>query len=187
MNELLSGTAQRDTDPAGSLVDADMGAWYTWINLQRLNGADQSAFVAWFEGMSKPLPLGRRSRREQKKTRLPLTIGHFRQDRTGTVGLIKQSDRIVSAISGCSKWNPAFSVAAGITRKLVNRNSAISPKIRAHGEFRSRQRCGSVQRCDRVHSVNCEFVNGCGLLPFNTPSIAVLSAANRNSFTRSST
>lgn len=37
-------------DPAGSLVDADMGAYYTWINLQRLSGADDAMFLAWFEG-----------------------------------------------------------------------------------------------------------------------------------------
>jgi hypothetical protein len=27
-----------------------MGAYYTWINLQRLSGAGQSCFIAWFEG-----------------------------------------------------------------------------------------------------------------------------------------
>ena len=48
-DEELSGIQQRAVlDPAGSLVDADMGAYYTWINLQRLPG--DSSFVAWFEG-----------------------------------------------------------------------------------------------------------------------------------------
>jgi hypothetical protein len=48
-DEELSGVQQRTVlDPAGSLVDADMGAYYTWINLQRLPG--DSSFVAWFEG-----------------------------------------------------------------------------------------------------------------------------------------
>jgi hypothetical protein len=37
-------------DPTGSLVDADMGAYYTWINLQRLSGANDAMFLAWFEG-----------------------------------------------------------------------------------------------------------------------------------------
>jgi hypothetical protein len=36
-------------DPHGSLIDADMGAYYTWINQSRLAGADQSRFLAWFE------------------------------------------------------------------------------------------------------------------------------------------
>lgn len=50
MNELL-GEHQRppDPDPRGSLIDADMGAYYTWLNQQRLPGDDQAAFLACFE------------------------------------------------------------------------------------------------------------------------------------------
>ena len=51
MNELLSdSSAPPKLDPLGSLVDADMGAYYHWINQQRLPGAAQSVFIAWFEG-----------------------------------------------------------------------------------------------------------------------------------------
>lgn len=53
MNELLS--TKRDNpelDFTGSLIDADMGAYYHWINQQRLPGAEQSAFLVWFEGHS---------------------------------------------------------------------------------------------------------------------------------------
>ncbi|MGA8042574.1 MAG: hypothetical protein WCA37_07215, partial [Terracidiphilus sp.] len=51
MNEMLSNANPHPTlDPLGSLVDADMGAYYNWINQQRLSGAQDSAFVAWFEG-----------------------------------------------------------------------------------------------------------------------------------------
>jgi hypothetical protein len=51
MNELLNrDPLKQPTDPEGSLVDADMGAYYTWINQRRLSGADQSRFLAWFEG-----------------------------------------------------------------------------------------------------------------------------------------
>lgn len=50
MNEMLSNANPHPTlDPLGSLVDADMGAYYNWINQQRLPGAQESAFVAWFE------------------------------------------------------------------------------------------------------------------------------------------
>jgi hypothetical protein len=50
MRELLSGTLQKPVpDPRGSLIDADMGAYYTWINQQRLAGADQASFLVWFE------------------------------------------------------------------------------------------------------------------------------------------
>jgi hypothetical protein len=50
-DEELAGMQQRVAlDPAGSLADADMGAYYTWINLQRLSGSNQSAYIAWHEG-----------------------------------------------------------------------------------------------------------------------------------------
>lgn len=51
MNTLLkSNPLARPLDPEGSLIDADMGAYYTWINQQRLPGADRARFLAWFEG-----------------------------------------------------------------------------------------------------------------------------------------
>ena len=43
---------QQPQDREGSLVDADMGAYYTWINQSRLAGAEQSRFLAWFEDHS---------------------------------------------------------------------------------------------------------------------------------------
>jgi hypothetical protein len=50
MNELLAEQQHApDLDPQGSLIDADMGAYYTWLNQQRLPGDDKSAFLAWFE------------------------------------------------------------------------------------------------------------------------------------------
>jgi hypothetical protein len=58
MSELLNGTFKDRTDPAGSLIDGDMGAWYTWISLQRLTGADQSSFLAWFEGHNEAVAVG---------------------------------------------------------------------------------------------------------------------------------
>jgi hypothetical protein len=56
MNELLSNAnANPELDPVGSLVDADMGAYYHWINQQRLPGAEHSSFLVWFEGHSQAL------------------------------------------------------------------------------------------------------------------------------------
>ena len=50
MEQLLArDPLQRPQDPEGSLVDADMGAYYTWINQSRLAGADWSRFLVWFE------------------------------------------------------------------------------------------------------------------------------------------
>jgi len=59
MNEMLS--ASRDVaelDPLGSLMDADIGAYYNWLNLQRLTGADQSSFLVWFEGHNEAVAIG---------------------------------------------------------------------------------------------------------------------------------
>ena len=59
MNELLSGKhSSNDLDPEGSLVDADMAAYYTWLNQQRLSGADQAAFLAWFEDHNQAIAIG---------------------------------------------------------------------------------------------------------------------------------
>jgi hypothetical protein len=58
-DEELSGLQQQAVlDPTGSLVDADMGAYYTWMNLQRLSGADQSSFLAWAEGRREAVAIG---------------------------------------------------------------------------------------------------------------------------------
>ena len=59
MNELLSAVqAQVELDPDGSLIDADMGAYYTWLNQQRLPGAEQSSFLVWFENHNEALAIG---------------------------------------------------------------------------------------------------------------------------------
>jgi hypothetical protein len=56
MNELLAGSeSNAELDFTGSLIDADMGAYYNWLNQQRLPGAEQSAFLVWFEGHSQAL------------------------------------------------------------------------------------------------------------------------------------
>jgi len=59
MNEML--TASLDSpqlDPLGSLVDGDMGAYYNWLNQQRLPGAEQSSFIAWFEQHGQAVVIG---------------------------------------------------------------------------------------------------------------------------------
>jgi hypothetical protein len=59
MNELLSSSqGKAELDLTGSLIDADMGAYYHWLNQQRLPGAEQSAFVVWFEGHNQALVIG---------------------------------------------------------------------------------------------------------------------------------
>jgi hypothetical protein len=50
MEQLLArNPLQQPQDIEGSLIDADMGAYYTWINQSRLPGAQESRFLVWFE------------------------------------------------------------------------------------------------------------------------------------------
>ena len=59
MYELLSGNSDRlELDPVGSLVDGDMGAYYNWLNQQRLPGAEQSSFLVWFENHGDAVAVG---------------------------------------------------------------------------------------------------------------------------------
>lgn len=59
MNELLAAPPEtQEVDPEGSLIDADMGAWYTWLNLQRLTGFEQSTFLVWFEDHPEAVAVG---------------------------------------------------------------------------------------------------------------------------------
>ncbi|MBV8071228.1 MAG: hypothetical protein JO270_15065 [Acidobacteriaceae bacterium] len=59
MSALLMEAASKPAmDPRGSLIDADMAAYYTWINQQRLSGAAQAAFVAWFEPGGEAIAVG---------------------------------------------------------------------------------------------------------------------------------
>ena len=59
MNELLAANGDNNAvDPAGSLIDADMGAWYTWIDQQRLTGAGQASLIAWSEAHGQAVVIG---------------------------------------------------------------------------------------------------------------------------------
>jgi hypothetical protein len=61
MDEILSATnpaAETNMDPIGSLIDADMGGYYTWINQQRLPNSNESFFLIWFEGHNEALAIG---------------------------------------------------------------------------------------------------------------------------------
>ena len=45
-------------DYAGSLVDAEMGAYMSYLNLQRLAGSRSSSFLAWHEGYGQAVLIG---------------------------------------------------------------------------------------------------------------------------------
>jgi hypothetical protein len=56
-------------DPDGSLVDADMGAYYTWINQQRLQNSENASFVVWYEGHNQAVGVGPKFRAGAEETR----------------------------------------------------------------------------------------------------------------------
>lgn len=56
-------------DPQASLIDADMGAYYTYLNQQRLTGADGSGFVVWFEGQREAVAVGPAMPSDAKQSR----------------------------------------------------------------------------------------------------------------------
>ena len=57
MNEMFAAAAN-DVDFVGSLVDGDSGAYYTWINLNRLPGAETASFVAWSQYHQQAIAIG---------------------------------------------------------------------------------------------------------------------------------
>jgi hypothetical protein len=56
-------------DPDGSLIDADMGAYYTWINQQRLQNSDNANFVVWYEGHKEAVAVGPKFRSGVEESR----------------------------------------------------------------------------------------------------------------------
>ena len=59
MNELLANhPTPLELDAQGSLIDADMSAYYQWIDQQRLSGAAESAFLVWFEDQRQAVAIG---------------------------------------------------------------------------------------------------------------------------------
>jgi len=67
MNVLLAEAQRKpELDPQGSLVDADMGAYYTWLNQQRLPGAEKATFLVWFENQPEAVAIGPRFARGKR-------------------------------------------------------------------------------------------------------------------------
>jgi hypothetical protein len=56
MDEMLVDEGEAfPVDSEGSLVDADMGAYYIWLNQQRLAESSQASFLVWFEDHAEAL------------------------------------------------------------------------------------------------------------------------------------
>jgi len=46
-------------------VDADMGAYYTWLNQQRLAEAEKASFLVWLENQSEAVAIGPRFEKDR--------------------------------------------------------------------------------------------------------------------------
>lgn len=73
MNDILAGSIRPPVlDAHGALIDADMASYYTWINLMRLTGAREAAFLVLFENHNEALvvspSLSRGSRSDREAT-----------------------------------------------------------------------------------------------------------------------
>ena len=58
MDQMLTPGFASESDPKGSLIDSQMGAYYTWINLSRLSGSEHLRFLVWQRGSSQALLIG---------------------------------------------------------------------------------------------------------------------------------
>ena len=58
MDQMLTPGFASEPDVKGSLIDAQMGAYYTWLNLNRLSGSENSRFLVWQRGSSQALMTG---------------------------------------------------------------------------------------------------------------------------------
>jgi hypothetical protein len=58
-NAMVAAAANvTDPDPEGSLIDAEMSAYYAYLELMRLPDGGNSSFVVWFENHSQALIIG---------------------------------------------------------------------------------------------------------------------------------
>lgn len=58
-NAMVAAAARAtDSDPEGSLIDADMSAYYAYLEMKRLPNADQGRIVIWFEAHSQAFVAG---------------------------------------------------------------------------------------------------------------------------------
>jgi hypothetical protein len=78
--EMLLETRRKPVlDPEGSLVDADMAAYYTWLNQQRLTGAAEARFLVWFENHQQALAISPHLPKGGEST-APVELAHLIAD-----------------------------------------------------------------------------------------------------------
>lgn len=52
LNQMFATDSQPSLDPAGSFRDAEMGAFYNWLEMRRITAAGKLTFCAWIEAHS---------------------------------------------------------------------------------------------------------------------------------------
>ena len=57
-NDMLRTADPQGVDPDGSLRDAEMGAYYTWIEMDRISTPGKNTFIAWAEGTTQAVLVG---------------------------------------------------------------------------------------------------------------------------------
>jgi hypothetical protein len=57
---VLAASGTPELDPEGSLIDAEMGAYYTYLEMKKLPGAAEASFLVWFEGQPQIFAAGPR-------------------------------------------------------------------------------------------------------------------------------
>lgn len=57
-NELLRTATPASMDPEGALRDAEIGAYYAWIEMNRITTPEKTTFLAWIEGTSLAVLIG---------------------------------------------------------------------------------------------------------------------------------
>jgi hypothetical protein len=57
-SSIIGVSNSQPLDPDGSLVDAEMGAYYTWINQGRLANPQGAGFLVWYEGHNEAIAIG---------------------------------------------------------------------------------------------------------------------------------
>lgn len=62
-DELLRIATPASMDPEGSLRDAEMGAYYAWIEMNRITTPEKGTFLAWIEGSSQAVLIGSKAPR----------------------------------------------------------------------------------------------------------------------------
>lgn len=58
MDQMLTPGFASESDPKGSFIDSQIGAYYTWINFSRLSGSERLRYLVWQRGSSEALMIG---------------------------------------------------------------------------------------------------------------------------------